>query len=375
MIFLKNIARLLSPLLLFLLCGCNQASTLTSSDAIPNPTDPASSVTGTSPHLIYELQTSEQRLEAIDVGDILGANCTFGCMTSAGQYVYYEACEIAKPSDNYLKTTIYRLNTDTRRSEPLFEIENNGEPFLTNELRCVNDILFWVYRDADTLKIDYYNISTAQQDTLKEYPDTTIDLILSGDNRFLSWFLPCESGISLYCFDTHLQTDICLTERATTDSPYTRAYINNGIISYLENVPGGRLLIIYDLVHNKEEYSCVLPEDFLLTRLQANSNYAICTDGYSRDSSLFLLNRGEQKFEKITLSDANYHIFSCHLYDDNIFLVSNLAGHLLNLSIDSGVFSDEVLDMNMIQTAISPDGLFYGYNPTKKLIFILDIAS
>lgn len=365
--------RLLRPLLfIFLLCGCNQANILTGSESSP---DPASSITEISPHLIYELQMSEQQLQAVNVGDILGDNCSLGCMTSAGQYIYYEACEIDVQTSNYLKTTIYRLNIDTRLSEPLFEIENNGRPFFTNELCCVNDILFWVYRDTNALKIDYYNISTAQQDTLKEYPATTIDLILSGDNRFLSWFLPCESGISLYCFDTYLQTDICLSDRATPDSPYTHAYINNGIIAYLENVPDGRLLVIYNLLEKKEEYSCILPEDFLLTRLQANSDFAICTDGYSRDSAVFLLNREKQKFEKITLSATDYHIFSCHLYNSDIFIVSNLTGDLLHLSIDSGNFTDEILNMNIIQTAISPDGIFYACNPENNMIFMLKIAS
>jgi hypothetical protein len=53
---------------------------------------------------------------------------------------------------------------------------------------------------------------------------------------------------------------------------------------------------------------------------------------------------------------------------------TGLSKKLILFSLNDGVYTSFDAEANIIQTAISPDGLFYGCNPESKSIFILDIS-
>lgn len=329
---------------------------------------------GMPPPLSYTPQASTgNNLRTIDVSGVVGEGYSLGCITSSKEYIFYESCQIEPITSNYMETIIYQLDINTSQSEPIIHISNGGDTFFSNELIHVDDSLFWVYRDENEVRIDFYTLSTGIQGTLIGYPPSSPDLILSGDNRFLTWYMPNEIGISLLYFDSENDTIKCLTKNAAADSPYTRAYVFDGMVSFLENQPDSWLLIIYNLIDQKAEYTCHLSKDFLLTRLQTNSNYTICTDGYSRNSSLYLLNKDQQEFEKIEIKEYDYNIFACHLYKDCVIVNSNLTKSILSISLKSGISSFETSEENILQSMISPDGLFYGCNPSNKIIYVSEI--
>lgn len=312
-------------------------------------------------------------LKIIDLKDALENNGDLGCITASDGCIYYELYHIDPETNNYLSCSINKFDIISKTYENIVNTESD-DPFYTNELVCVGDSLFWVYRDSNKLSIEYYTLSTGEQGTIKEYPVSTPDLILSGDTRFLTWYVPYETGINLFCYDSQTKNIVNLTQTAATDSPYTRAYVNDGIVAFLENHEDGRLLVVYDLVNQKQIYTCLLSDEFILTRLQANANHVICTEGYSRESPLFLLNSDKRKFEKVALAEEDYNIFSCHLYNDFIVVNSGLSEKLYLFSLNDGVYTSFDTEENVIQAAISPDGLFYGCSPESKLIFLLDLS-
>lgn len=371
---MRCIIRLISLILFVVicfssLCGCLQSGFIESTDQ-----EQSGSTDAAETQIKYiQSDFNDYFLKIIDLNDEVENDGDLGCVTAFDGCIYYEMCHIDPVTTNYLSCSINKLNIVSTVSEPIVHIEN-GAPFYTNELVFVGGSLFWVYRDNDKLSIDYYTLSTGEQGTIKEYPISTPDLILSGDTRFLTWYVPCETGINLYCFDTQTGNIVSLTKNAAADSPYTRAYVNDGIIAFLENHNDGRLLVIYDSINQKRIYTCLLSEEFILTRLQANNNHVICTEGYSRESPLFLLDSNEGEFAKITLEEDDYNIFSCHLYGDYIMVNSGLSKKLFLFSLKNNVYTSFDTEVNVIQTAVSPDGLFYGCNPGSKLIFILDIS-
>jgi hypothetical protein len=354
------------------LCGCIQSDSINSID----PTQSSSTNTVETQNLTLKYTPSnfnDYCLKTINLDKEIEDNEVLGCITASNECIYYELCHVNSETTNYLSCSINKLDLVSATSEPVVYIENN-KSFYTNELVVIGDSLFWVYRDSDKLRIDYYILSTGEQGTIKEYPVSTPDLILSGDTRFLTWYVPYENGIYLFCFDTKNKNIENLTKIAAADSPYTRAYVNNGIVAFLENHEDGRLLVIYDLISQKRIYTCLLSDEFILTRLQANADHAICTEGYSRNSPLFLLDSNKQEFIAVALDKEDYSIFSCHLYDNYIIVNTGLSKKLILFSLNDGVYTSFDAEANILQTAISPDGLFYGCNPESKSIFILDIS-
>lgn len=351
------------------LCGCLQTEPM-----VQSQTHTVESIGESALVLNFDQSgLSQTALQTIDINENIIGDNSLGCLAAANGQIYYELCQIDPATANYLSCSINKIDISSGSSEAVVLIESS-EPFFTNELICVNSSLFWVYRDSQKLSIDYYILSTGERGTLEEYSISTPDPILSGDDRFLTWYIPSENGINLFCYDTQKKEVINLTENAAADSPYTRAYVSDGIIAYLENSQDGRLLVTYDLISHEALYTGLLSEDFILTRLQANDNYTICTEGYSRETPIYLLNKDGLKFETVTLDGEEYSIFSCHLYDNYIIINSNLSKELLLLSLNDGTYTSFETTVNVIQSAISPDGLFYGCNPANNLIFALDLS-
>lgn len=354
------------------LCGCLQSGTTKSiapAQSGSNDTDKVQNFT-----LRYAPSNfNDDCLKIIDLNDETENDGALGCITAFDGSIYFELCNIDPVTTNYLSCSINKLDLFSMTYEPIVNIESD-EPFYTNELVIVGDLLFWVYRDSKKLSIDYYILSTGEQGTIKEYPASAPTIILCGDTRFLTWYVPYETGIHLFCFDTQTKNIVNLTQNAAADSPYTRAYVNNNIVAFLENYEGGRLLVIYDLLNQKRLYTCILSDEFMLTRLQANANHVICTEGYSRETPIYLLDSNKQEFVKVALTEDDYSIFACHLYEEYIMVNTGLSEKLILFSLNDGVYTSFDTGMNVIQTAISPDGLFYGCNPSNKVIVILDIG-
>ena len=363
---------LLFFIVLSMFSGCAPTTPSTSLD-VP-PVDSSGSLNDSQVNLRFiQQEKPDYQLNEIDLSAIVEDGMGLGCLTAAGQYIYYELSHIDSITGNYIDSTIHQLDTVTGASEAVTSIKSD-ELFFSNELICVGEYLFWVYRDSDDLNINYFHLKTKEHGVLSTYSTSMPDLILSGDNQFLTWYVPNDQGISLFCYDTLSDEIVCLTNSAATDSPYTRAYVNNGVVSYLENRDDSRLMIAYDLAKQQELFSCPLSKDFILTRLQANTEYAICTEGYTRDAPLFLLNQTKDEFERITVDGCTFSVFSCHLFDKFIIINSNSTKNILLLSISDGSYYPYETKSNIIQSAVSPDGLFYGCNPAANLIFYLALA-
>lgn len=358
----------LFALLLCSLCGCGQRT---------QPSDKDEAVQ----YMLQQVPNENEKhiLQEIDLSVGVPDDRTIECVTASGGYVYFEACK-PEPGANdfqemirYQETTIYQFDMQKKTSSPVVTISDDGGLFLTNELVCVGDRLFWTYRDEASQRIDYYNMTTGEQGTLADYSVRTSDVVLTGDDRYLTWYAIHEDRIALLCFDTTENEVLTLTERAAADSPYTRAYVGNGMVAYLEEYEKERKLVLYDLNERKEAYTCSLDKNFLLTRLQTNGKHTICTEGYEFASPFYILNQEKGCFEEITFPNSEHNIFSCHLYDDYIIINSHLTDSVLILSLENKSYSVQPCSSPIVKTAVSPSGLFYGRDTAADTIFCFEI--
>lgn len=312
-------------------------------------------------------------IEEIDISAYISDGMSLGCITSADKNIYFEICRMDPATGNYINSTVYQFDTVLGDTKEVISIEND-EGFFSNELICIKDYLFWVYRDSDELNICYFCLTTKERGALNTYSTSVPDIVLAGDDQFLTWYVPNDQGISLFYYDIYSKETSCLTNNAATDSPYTRAYVNGGVIAYLENREDGHQLVVYDLTAQKESYSLLILKEFMLTRLQANDSYTAYTEGYARRAPLFILSREMTDIKKIIIRDSDYSIFSCHLFGEYIVINSNSTQEVFLVSIPDETYQVFNIEMSIIQTGVSPNGLFYGCNPAENTIVYMKIG-
>lgn len=284
-----------------------------------------------------------------------------GCFTASSDLVYYEICNFDSKGQYYKKSTIYSADTNGHK-ELITEITNGGDPFFTNELLFIDNHLFWVYRDPEKIEIECFDLTTKKLDTISCYDPDTPDIILSHDDQFVAWYVSDPNGISLHTYNCKTGEIRLLSNSITTDSPYTRAAVNDGIIAFLEKRSKRRILNVYDLQDDSVVLSVDVPLDFEITRLQANRDYILCTNGYSYDNAIYLLDKDTMKFDKFDLQDTDYNIFFCELYNDQVFIYSSKNKEVFNVSLSQKSFSAVQINKTLLMSLINENGNYYAYD-------------
>lgn len=248
----------------------------------------------------------------------------FGSSVVLDDALYFESGNYAEDTGAEIKATISSKSKEG--IEALYtEERSDGGPIEVNELAYSGGCLFWSYRDEDIIAIRMYSLKKKEAQTLASYPADTAVLILESDQRFLSWYVVPQEGLpSLYIYDTAKSEIQCLSNNIGYDNPYTRAYVQDGITAYIENLGNDeRRLVIYDLESSKELQSYILPQEMEQISVQANRNYVVVREGYYGDK-LYILDSKSSKLLKIDYSICpGVDPFSWHLLDDNIYINSH----------------------------------------------------
>lgn len=297
---------------------------------------------------------------------------TIGCITAASDLVYYEICDLDRNKQYYEKSTIYSADTNGHK-ELVTEITNGGKSFFTNELLVIDNSLFWVYRDSEKIEIQRFDLSTKKIDTISCYEPNTPDIVLSHDDQFVAWYVSNSNGVSLNTYHCKSRQIHQISNSITTDSPYTKAFVNDGIVAFLEKQSKRRILKIYDLQNSSIIFTVDVPLDFEITRLQANKDYIVCTNGYGSDNSLYILNKDTMKFDRFDLSVPNYNIFFCELYNDHVFIYSSKSKEIFDVSLSQNSFSEIQINKTLWMSLIGENGNYYAYDPVNSTIIELSL--
>jgi len=312
-----NAIAILYAFLMLWLCSCSQTVQQTGEDVAKNPISFAQE-----PIIFSEEKSPEYNMEKHEF--VCKKGEYFGSSVVLDDVLYFESGNYAEDTGAEIKATISQKSEEG--IEVLYTEERaDGGPIEVNELAYSGGCLFWSYRDEDIIAIRMYSLKNKVAQTLTSYPVDTAVLILGSDQRFLSWYVVPQEGLpSLYAYDTDESEIRCLSNDIGYDNPYTRAYIQDGITSYIENFGDDkRRLIIYDLESNKELQSYILPQEMEQISVQANRNYVVVREGYYGDE-FYILDSKNCKFLKIDYSICpGADPFSWHLLGDNIFINSH----------------------------------------------------
>lgn len=296
-----------------------------------------------------------------------------GCITAADRFIYYELCHVDPVTSNYSEVNIYQLDTRFKTSKLMKQIIGSTT-FWTNELIAVGDSLFWVYRDGREMRIDELSINNNTSSTLQTCPVEYPDLILSGNNQYLTWFVLENNVVRLYAYDSKSKETFLVSDSISNDSAYTRAYVCENITAFVKKNGDAQFLIVYDLAQKRETASYVIPNGFEMTRLQANASYIICTDGYTKSSSIFLSDGTNDELRKVDLSDHEINLFSCHLIGDRVIINSNQYKEIVILSLKDNRFMVIPTNHSLFQGCISASGDYIACDTSDTIVLLRGIS-
>lgn len=311
-----NVIATLCALSVLLLCSCSQPAQKKDGDAAEKP------VSFSQEAIIF----SDAKPPEYDVQEyayISESGEYFGSSVVLDDVLYFESGNYAEDTGAEIKVVISQKTKDG--VEALYtEERSDGGPIEVNELKYSGGCLFWSYRDEDCIAIRMYSLQDNELYTLSSYPADTAVLILESDRRFLTWYMVPQEGLpSLYVYDTDEGQTKCLSNNIGYDNPYTRAYVQGGITSYIENYGSDeRRLVVYDLENGTELQSYILPQEMSQISVQANRNYVVVREGYYGDR-FYILDSSSCEFLKIDYSIyPGVNPFSWNLLGDSIYINS-----------------------------------------------------
>lgn len=223
-----------------------------------------------------------------------------------------------------IKTIISKRENNNTKILYTEEREDGGQ-IEVNELHLAGNRLFWVYSDSEEMSIKAYDLLEKEIQTIETYPaEEMFVLILESDDRFLTWYaVPQEGKPSLYVLDTGDDEVKCLSSNIGYDNPYTRAYVQEGVTSYIESCDEQRKKVtIYDLEDDSEMGSYILPKEFKMVAVQANREYVLIREGYE-NTGIYIWDEKENELQELDYSiHAGISPFSWHLMGNKVFINS-----------------------------------------------------
>lgn len=288
-------------------------------------------------------------------------NEVIGDVTATEDGVFYMICNEEPGLDRFLKCAVYRMD-EAGNSTLITEIENDGNFFYVNELVVSGDALFWVYRDGNELSVVEYDMTKGVEQRLVTCEPEMSDLILSADERFLVWYMPGETGVQLLAYDRQSGERFTITSGSATDSPYTRPYLNDGVVSYLKKDGETQTVFLYDLEQRKTVVSHELPKELEVTRLQGNTEYVVCTNGYSSDPAIYVLDLQEDTLYQVELPLENCNVFYCRLMQNKVTAYLSSSKDVVAIDLQNKTAVRVPVGNDLLQSTVTPDGTLYAHN-------------
>ncbi len=248
-----------------------------------------------------------------------------GCIAGTETAVYYKEDEILTTSEWVQNTEFYRIDTASGHSERIYQI-NDGNLHWVNELVASDTGLFWVIRDETGMRIERLDFQSGQVATVKEFSSETPDIILTGGDGFVTWFE--ESGKStdfLYACDDEGKEEFLISDQISKQSPFTRAYVNDGITAFVEASRSTQRLCTYDLQNKTYVKQLKVPASSTVADPRANRDYILWSE--EDQKLLYTYDIAEAKLGCVANTDSDeLYIFSFHLLGD----VAMINDHVTN---------------------------------------------
>ena len=251
------------------------------------------------------------------------------------------------------KTEIMHYDIQKDSSALIFSFDERNANHWVNELVASDDALFWVYTDGVEQRIEKYDLESHAATTVKEFsPDAIILLSASGD--YLTWFVGEGDGIkpyTLYAMDVHTEEiGVVSANVYPLQSPYTRAFISEGITSYLSDSANPQI-VVYDLQTKTVVTTISRDTDAIIENPKANRDYLLWEERESVNSAdvvYLLFDLREGKLFDAALNSISESIFSVHLLNHSIainvladsssILLADINNHTVSTLMEEDAF-------------------------------------
>jgi hypothetical protein len=133
------------------------------------------------------------------------------------------------------------------------------------------------------------------------------------------------------------------TKASGQQSPYTRAFIFDGITSFVTDDPEPQI-VVYNLLAG--EAVCTLPyvpKGGLVEDLQANADYVVWaepTSAGSAEKDYFLYDQNQETVRNLNLGAVSSDIFSVHLLQDSLVVNDHKRNALTRADLRTGKLYD-----------------------------------
>lgn len=256
-----------------------------------------------------------------------------GCIAGSKSDLYYTLVKTIPMGMWSECTDIFHLDSKTGNTERIFQIKN-GEHWL-NELVASDSALFWILQDKSGMRLERYDLERGTVSTVKAFPYTSKAIILSGGQDYLTWYEYKNKETSLYAYDIREDRIISISEKISLQSPYTRAYVNDGITVFTESRKGALFLCVYDIHEQMYLKQLRIADSQSIINPQANSEYIVWIDGYE-DPALYAYNLESDELKCISKSDGSINLFSFHLIKDMVIINDSQSGQIIGRLLDKG---------------------------------------
>lgn len=280
---------------------------------------------------------------------------------------------------------IMAIDMQTKKKEEVYSksFENAG---LLNELCATENHLVWVIQVAGERRIEIYDLSDKSLDVVKTFDSREHPILLSTDGEYVSWYKQNnfygenneKKKLMVYNIaDKNTQT---LCEDIARQSPYSRAKINDGVISFIESIDErSKKLKVYDL---KEE-NTLLQIKFDMTEdvenSAANRNFVIWSDGIGYDVNIYTCKLETGKISKANDGDDksnNLEVFAFNLMGDSLITIVRGNNQIVCRDMNDLIQKELTADLKgkhryYIPT-VTPEGAYVAFDIQKDSILFID---
>ena len=287
------------------------------------------------------------------------------CITQNNDSVYILSNTPDTVSDTVTDTVLFSFDPETAETQELLTLSDKGH--WCGELNATDHSLFWVFSDSTAVRIMRYDLQTAEQTILREFPPDTV-IVLSSDDRYLSW-LEMEGTIKkIHIFDTQSEEFQTFAAPQRTVSPYGRAELTDHILISREANRYDQILCAYDLDQKQYLARLDVEEPLDVVSPQANQNWIVWTN--KRRDAVYAYHIPLQKFYKF---EDSLFVFSLHLYNNHVFVNDRTSNNILCYNLDtqgkSAIPSEETVPLTLGNWG--PAGLIFWEGQSGNLIHFI----
>lgn len=323
----------LSCLLFALLCGCTVGTDFEPTKYGSVDYDDIS---------VKEFKTLEGIPENISVREYelnLKYGWELGGIAEAGSSIFYLNQKMNDHFEILDKCDLVKIDIQSGKETVAYSFDTSKHLFV-NELTGTKEDVFWVELGEDW-KIKRYNLTSEELATVKSSDDRSQPILLSSGENCISWFETLPDGrTALYVYDIEKDKIKTISEEVALVSPYTRARIQDSIITFVTKPEDSYIVNAYDL--KTEEFTAQIDVgQKYIDDSNGNREYLTwCLEPFYGNIDLYAYDIERGEGIQFNRKEDSTDVFSYHIINHLILINDRDTDNILCLDMKNGTKSN-----------------------------------